>query len=193
MLNIILFGPPGSGKGTQAQLLKEHFNLIHISTGDLLRQEKANETPLGVEAKNFMDKGLLVPDEIIIGMISTQIDEQQEANGIIYDGFPRTTAQAEALDNLLDLKNTSIHKLIELQVSEEELIQRLMERGKTSGRADDQDLATIKHRIQVYKNETTPVAEYYQQQDKYEAINGEGDIDDITSRLKQALENIQDS
>lgn len=187
MLNVILFGPPGSGKGTQAKQLKDKFNLIHISTGDLLRGEIQNETPLGLEAKNFMDKGLLVPDEVIIGMISSQIDAHEDTNGIICDGFPRTTAQAEALDNLLEVKDAEIAGLVELNVSEEELTNRLLERGKTSGRTDDQDMETIKKRIRVYKEETAPVAEYYNQQDKYIAVDGEGDIDDIFERLSDVF------
>ena len=188
MLNVILFGPPGSGKGTQAKQLKEKFNLIHISTGDLLRGEIENESPLGLEAKNFMDKGLLVPDEVIIGMISSQIDAHEDANGIICDGFPRTTAQAEALDNLLEVKDAAIAGLVELSVSEEELTSRLLERGKTSGRTDDQDMETIQKRIRVYKEETAPVAEFYEQQDKYVEVNGEGKIEDIFERLSAVIE-----
>ncbi|MBX2844922.1 MAG: adenylate kinase [Saprospiraceae bacterium] len=188
MLNVILFGPPGSGKGTQATKLKEHFNLIHISTGDLLRGEIKNETPLGVEAQNFMDKGLLVPDEIIIGMISSKIDENQDSNGIICDGFPRTVAQAEALDNLLDVKSSKIAGLVALEVGEEELKTRLLERGKTSGRSDDTDLATIERRIVEYKEKTAPVANYYKADDKYVSVAGEGSIDEIFENLKQVFE-----
>ena len=188
MLNVILFGPPGSGKGTQATKLKEHFNLIHISTGDLLRGEIKNETPLGVEAQNFMDKGLLVPDEIIIGMISSKIDENQDSNGIICDGFPRTVAQAEALDNLLEVKSSKIAGLVALEVGEEELKTRLLERGKTSGRSDDTDLATIERRIVEYKEKTAPVANYYKADDKYVAVAGEGSIDEIFENLKQVFE-----
>lgn len=187
MLNVILFGPPGSGKGTQAAKLKEEFNLIHISTGDLLRGEIKNETPLGLEAKNFMDKGLLVPDEVIIGMISSQIDDHEEAGGIICDGFPRTIDQAEALDNLLEVKDSQIAGLVELVVGEEELTNRLLERGKISGRSDDQDMSTIKKRISVYRNETAPVADFYQKQNKYIAVEGEGSIDDIFDRLKSVF------
>ena len=190
MLNVILFGPPGSGKGTQAKKLKEEFNLIHISTGDLLRGEIARETPLGLEAKNFMDKGLLVPDEVIIGMISSQIDAHEDTDGIICDGFPRTTAQAEALDNLLDVKDSAIAGLIELEVSEEELTNRLLERGKTSGRVDDQDIETIQNRIQVYKDETAPVADYYKKQKKYIAVEGEGTIEEIFLRLRGVFEQL---
>jgi len=191
MLNIILFGPPGSGKGTQAGKLKEHFNLIHISTGDLLRGEIKNETPLGLEAQNFMDKGLLVPDEVIIGMISSKIDENEDSNGIICDGFPRTVAQAEALDNLLEVKDSKIAGLVALEVGEEELKQRLLERGKTSGRADDIDLPTIEKRIAVYREETEPVANYYREYDKYIAVKGEGSIEDIYESLKEVFESLK--
>ncbi len=192
MLNIILFGPPGSGKGTQAHLLKDHFNLIHISTGDLLREEIKNETPLGLEAKSFMDKGLLVPDEIMIGMISSKIDENQDANGVICDGFPRTTAQAEALDNLLEVKGSSIAALVSLEVAEKELKKRLLERGKTSGRSDDRNLETIERRIAEYTEKTEPVAQYYREQDKYITVAGEGGIDEIFDRLKTVFDGLDE-
>jgi len=188
MLNVILFGPPGSGKGTQATKLKEEFNLIHISTGDLLRAEISKESPLGLEAKNFMDNGLLVPDEVIIGMISSVIDDNQDSQGIICDGFPRTVAQAIALDNLLDIKDSGIAGLVELQVSEGELTERLLERGKTSGRTDDQDLDTIKKRIVEYREKTAPVAEHYKNDDKYIAVDGMGSIDDIFQRLSSVFQ-----
>lgn len=191
MLNVILFGPPGSGKGTQAQHLKEKFNLIHISTGDLLRNEIANKTKLGLKAKNYMDNGQLVPDEVIIGMIRSLIDAHKDTNGIICDGFPRTTAQAQALDTLLQDKQEEIAGLVELSVSEQELISRLLERGKTSGRMDDQNMETIKKRIQVYKEETAPVAEYYKDQDKYVSVHGEGKIDEIFDRLTDVFERFQ--
>lgn len=192
MLNIILFGPPGSGKGTQASKLKEEFNLIHISTGDLLRGEISKETPLGLEAKSLMDKGLLVPDEVIIGMISSQIDAHEDANGIICDGFPRTTAQAEALDKLLEIKSTKVAGLVELVVGDEELTSRLLERGKTSGRSDDQDIATIQRRIQVYKNDTAPVADHYRTKGKYIAVEGEGTIDEIFDRLSKVFQSLDE-
>ncbi len=183
MLNIILFGPPGSGKGTQASKLKDEFNLIHISTGDLLRGEIKKETPLGLEAKSFMDKGLLVPDEVIIGMISSVIDDNEDANGIICDGFPRTIEQAKALDDLLEVKDADISSLVELVVGDDELTQRLLERGKTSGRSDDQNIETIQRRIQVYQEETAPVADFYKEQDKYIQVPGEGSIEEIFERL----------
>jgi len=178
MLNIILFGPPGSGKGTQAQKLVEQYNLKHISTGDLLREEKAKETPLGLEAKKFMDQGLLVPDEVVIGMISSKLDEEADkVKGFIFDGFPRTVAQAEALDKLLDFKQINIAKVLALNVSEEELVKRILHRGKTSGRADDTDEATIRQRVTEYENKTAPVADYYGNQNKLTRIAGEGTIE----------------
>ncbi len=192
MFNIILFGPPGSGKGTQATKLKDEFNLIHISTGDLLRGEIQKGSPLGLEAKNFMDQGLLVPDEVIIGMISSVIDDNQDANGIICDGFPRTIAQAQALDDLLEVKESNIAALVELVVGDSELVNRLLERGKSSGRSDDQDVETIQKRIQVYKNETAPVADFYKEQNKYIEVAGEGSIDDIFDRLTECLKTIQE-
>ncbi len=178
MLNIILFGPPGSGKGTQAENLVEKYNLKHISTGDLLREEKAKETPLGLEAKKFMDQGLLVPDEVVIGMISSKLDEQADkVKGFIFDGFPRTVDQAEALDKLLDFKEITIAQVLALNVSEEELVKRILNRGKTSGRADDMDEATIRQRVTEYENKTAPVADYYGKQNKLIRIPGEGSIE----------------
>lgn len=184
MLNLILFGPPGSGKGTQATKLKESFDLKHISTGDLLREEKANETPLGLEAKKFMDAGLLVPDDIVIGMISSKLDELSESvQGFIFDGFPRTVAQAEALDKLLKLHNTEISLVLALDVSEEELVRRLLERGKSSGRADDANEETIRARVVEYESKTAPLAAYFTEQGKFKLSPGEGNIDEIFSEL----------
>ncbi len=191
MKNIILFGPPGSGKGTQAEKLVEKFNLLHISTGDLLRSELKEETPLGLEAKKYMDKGELVPDEVVIGMISGKIDEYAEkVRGIIFDGFPRTQPQAEALDKLLDFKETSISKVLALDVQEEEIVQRILKRGETSGRADDNDEQTIRNRFQVYLQNTAPVASHYEKVGKYCAINGEGTIDDIFGKLSEEVNSI---
>jgi len=188
MLNIILFGPPGSGKGTQANNLVEKYNLQHISTGDLLRAEKQKETPLGLEAKKFMDQGLLVPDEVVIGMISNKLDDMSEkVHGFIFDGFPRTVAQAEALDKLLDFKQIGIERVLALDVSEEELVKRLMKRGKTSGRADDVDENTIRQRITEYENKTAPVAGYYSDQNKVTNVPGEGSIDDTFELLKKHM------
>ncbi|MBX7225330.1 MAG: adenylate kinase [Chitinophagales bacterium] len=189
MLNIILFGPPGSGKGTQAVKIAEEFNLLHISTGDLLRNEVKTLTPLGVEAKKFMDKGELVPDEVMIGMISNNIDEYAgKVKGIIFDGFPRTIPQAEALDKLLEFKQTSITKVIALEVDEEEIVERILLRGKSSGRSDDNDEATIRRRFNVYQRETSPVANHYQQQDKFISVKGIGEIEEIFEQLKSAIE-----
>lgn len=188
MLNLVLFGPPGSGKGTQAEKLKKKYNLVHISTGDLLREEIKEQTPLGREAKKLMEAGLLVPDHIMIGMISNKIDAHQHANGIIFDGFPRTIQQAEALDKLLADRNTAISKCLFLQVSEAELLKRLLLRGQLSDRPDDQDEKIIRKRIQVYQEQTFPVALYYDKQGKRVNVRGEGSIDEIFSSLVQAIE-----
>lgn len=193
MTNVVLFGPPGSGKGTQSKKLAAAFNLIHISTGDIFRAELKNETPLGLEAKKFIDKGMLVPDEVVIGMLSDHLDKSLEKgpDGFIFDGFPRTIAQAEALDKLMDLKNMTIDGVLALTVSKPELINRILHRGKTSGRSDDNNEDTIKKRIEVYKEETAPVAGYYEKQSKLMTIEGEGSIDDIFDKLSMALEAIQ--
>ncbi|MCP4089317.1 MAG: adenylate kinase [Gammaproteobacteria bacterium] len=189
MNNIILFGPPGSGKGTQAIKLAESFNLFHLSTGDLLRSEKKAGTPLGLEAKKFMDGGNLVPDEVVIGMIGNKLDElADKVEGFIFDGFPRTRPQAEALDALLKEKDTKISKVLALEVSEEEIVQRILLRGKDSGRADDMNEETIRNRFNVYLNQTAPLAEYYKKYDKFHTIPGEGGIDDIFLLLKQSVE-----
>ncbi|CAN5434678.1 adenylate kinase [soil metagenome] len=190
MLNIILFGPPGSGKGTQAANLIEKYGLLHISTGDLLRQEIKDETPLGLEAKNFIDKGLLVPDDVVIGMISVKLDSNSNLKGVIFDGFPRTIAQAEALDRLLDFKKSPITVMLALHVNDEELASRLAKRGATSGRTDDQDESIIRRRIQVYKNDTSPVANYYEKQGKLVNIHGEGTIDETFALLVKELESV---
>ncbi|MBD0365785.1 MAG: adenylate kinase [Flavisolibacter sp.] len=188
MFNFILFGPPGSGKGTQSEHLVEKFGFIHLSTGNLLRLEIAEKTPLGLEAKNLMDKGQLVPDEVVIGMIDSSLEKHAGAKGFLFDGFPRTVAQAEALDKLLTLRKTSICSVILLDVSEEELVKRLLKRGESSGRSDDTDEAVIRKRFAVYKNETEPVAEYYKQQDKLQVIKGEGSIEDILAALVSCIE-----
>ena len=189
MINIILFGPPGSGKGTQAEKLVEKFNLLHISTGDLLRSELKAETPLGVEAKKYMDKGELVPDEVVIGMISGKIDEHAgKVEGIIFDGFPRTQPQAEALDKLLDFKETAISKVLALDVEEEEIVQRILKRGATSGRADDNNEETIRNRFQVYLDNTAPVADHYKEVNKYKGIQGLGSIDEIFEKLCEEIQ-----
>lgn len=188
MFNLILFGPPGSGKGTQSDRLVEKYGLIHLSTGNLLREEIANKTPLGIEAKKFIDHGQLVPDEVVIGMVDSFFDKHKEANGFLFDGFPRTVAQAQALDRLLALKKTDIAVVLALDVAESELISRLLNRGKTSGRSDDTDESVIKKRFTVYTNETSPVADYYKKSRKFKAIQGEGSVDEINAALRQAID-----
>jgi adenylate kinase len=188
MFNLILFGPPGSGKGTQSDKIVEKFGLIHLSTGNLLRQEIADKTALGIEAKNFIDKGQLVPDAVVIAMISSCLEKHADAKGFLFDGFPRTVAQAEALDKLLSLKKTSISKVIALEVVEEELIKRLIKRGETSGRSDDTNEDVIRKRFAVYKDETEPVADHYKELGKFEAIRGVGTIDEIFNAVSTLIE-----
>lgn len=188
MFNLILFGPPGSGKGTQSEKLVEKYELIHLSTGNLLREEISNRTPLGLEAKSFMDKGQLVPDEVVIGMIDSCLEHHKNASGFLFDGFPRTAAQAEALDKLLSLKKTEIALVLALEVSEEELVRRLMNRGKTSGRSDDTNEAVIHQRFSVYRNETAPIAEYYKKLKKFQPIKGEGSVEEIFDSICQAID-----
>ena len=188
MFNLILFGPPGSGKGTQSEKLIARYGLRHLSTGDLLRYEISRQTPLGKEAQGFMDKGQLVPDEVVISMISSALDENPAAGGFLFDGFPRTAAQAKALDELLTHKNAPIAVMLALDVSEEELIKRLLKRGETSGRSDDNNEHVIKARINEYHNKTAVVADYYQQYDKVVMIRGEGSIDDIFDRLCKEID-----
>jgi adenylate kinase len=183
MFNLILFGPPGSGKGTQSEKLIATYGLKHLSTGDLLRSEIAAATPLGMEAKNLMDKGQLVPDEVVIGMISSALDANPDAKGFLFDGFPRTSAQAEALDKLLDLKKTAIGVMLALEVSEEELVKRLLKRGETSGRSDDTNETVIRARITEYHNKTAAVADYYKKFNKVTMVKGEGSVDEIFGLL----------
>jgi adenylate kinase len=188
MFNLILFGPPGSGKGTQSEKIVQQFGLVHLSTGDLLRREIAEKTPLGLEASRFMEKGQLVPDEVVIGMIGSSLEKHADAKGFLFDGFPRTVAQAEALDKLLSLKKTAICKVLALEVSEEELVKRLLKRGETSNRPDDRDESIIRRRYQVYKAETEAVAEHYQKLGKLERIKGEGSVADIFGALSGCIE-----
>lgn len=188
MLNIVLFGPPGAGKGTQAARLLEKYKLVHLSTGDILRSELKSQTKLGLEAKKYMDKGELVPDQVVIGMIEGKIDSTPSAKGFIFDGFPRTKAQAKALDEMLTKKKSPITMMLALEVEKDELIKRLLLRGKDSGRADDQDRSVIENRIKVYDNETSPVKDFYNAQKKYKGINGMGSIDDIFDRLCKAID-----
>ena len=177
MLNIVLFGPPGSGKGTQAELLIQRYGLIHLSTGDLLREQISNQTVLGLEAKKIMDKGELVPDKVVIGMIRSKLESNADAKGFIFDGFPRTVAQAIALDDLLEEKNTGIATVLSLRVTDDELIRRILIRGKTSNRSDDQDESIVVNRIEEYNKKTAPVAYHYEAKGKLSEINGEGSID----------------
>jgi adenylate kinase len=188
MLNLILFGPPGSGKGTQAENLIEKYGILHISTGDLFRYEMSNDTPLGLKAKEYMAKGELVPDEVTIGMLQNKVNANPDASGIIFDGFPRTIPQAQALDAFLREKNTEVTALVALDVPDEELVGRLLNRGKSSGRADDNDEAIIRNRISVYKAETAQVFDYYAEQGKSKLIPGVGSVDEIFERLVAAIE-----
>lgn len=188
MFNLILFGPPGSGKGTQSERLIEKYGLIHLSTGDLLRKERANQSQLGLEAKRYMDQGQLVPDEVVIGMIRSALESNPQAKGFLFDGFPRTVAQAEALDKLLKEKKTEIAAVMALTVSEQELIERLLNRGKTSGRSDDINEAIIHSRIAEYENKTAAVAKYYEGFGKVIRIHGEGSIDAIFDLLCKEID-----
>ena len=188
MLNLILFGPPGAGKGTQSAFIIEKFKLIHLSTGDLLRSEIAAGTPLGLKAKSLMDQGILVPDEVVIGMIAGQLKANENAKGFIFDGFPRTVPQAEALDRLLADNGTEVHAMVALEVPDAELIKRLLLRGATSGRPDDSNEALIGKRVQEYNTKTAPVAGYYAGKGKYEAVNGTGSMDTIFADICAALE-----
>jgi len=190
MLNIVLFGPPGAGKGTQSERLIEKFGLIHLSTGDIFRFNIKNETELGVLAKSFIDKGQLVPDEVTIKMLRSEVLKNEKAKGFIFDGFPRTNAQAIALDDFLSELNTSIFLMLALEVEEGELKERLKKRAEISGRSDDANPDVIANRISVYKNETTPVKDFYLEQNKFVAINGIGSIDEITNRLFEAIANL---
>jgi|688.fasta_scaffold315913_3 adenylate kinase len=183
MFNLILFGPPGSGKGTQSEKLIEKYHFKHLSTGDILRNEIAMQTPLGLEAKSLMDKGQLVPDEVVIGMISSALDTWKDVSGFLFDGFPRTTAQAVALDKLLDFKQTGIGVVIALHVPEDELISRMVNRARTSGRADDADENVQRKRLEVYTRDTLPVAGHYRQFDKVVNIEGVGTVDEIFNRI----------
>ena len=187
MFNLVLFGPPGSGKGTQSDRLVEKYKLVHLSTGNLLRTEISEKTPLGMEAKQFIDKGRLVPDEVVIGMVDSFFDKHPAANGFLFDGFPRTSAQAIALDKLLLLKKTEISAVLSLEVNEEELVKRLLNRGKTSGRSDDTDEAVIRKRFDVYLKETSPVADHYKKAGKFKVIEGVGTVDEIFERLSAAI------
>jgi adenylate kinase len=183
MINMILFGPPGSGKGTQAAKLVEKYNLLHVSTGDLFRYEIGHNTPLGLAAKSYIQKGELVPDSVTIGMLKNKVDAHPEVAGFIFDGFPRTIPQAEALDTLLAEKGQSISVLLSLDVDDEEIVKRILLRGATSGRTDDNNESIIRNRIEVYKSETTPVFDFYARQGKSHKVDGIGSIEEIFQRL----------
>ncbi len=191
MLNLVLFGPPGAGKGTQAEFLIGSYGLIHLSTGDLLRSQIAEGTKLGIAAKSYMDKGELVPDEVVIGMIKSKLDTNQDARGFIFDGFPRTVGQAKELDKVLDDNGTPVSGMLSLEVDKQELINRLLNRGKISGRADDQDQSIIENRINVYNQKTLPLIEYYKLQGKHFGIDGMGTIEEIKERLRKVIEELQ--
>jgi len=187
MLNIVLFGPPGAGKGTQAQFLIDNFHLVHISTGDILRSQIAQRTELGLKAEEIIGRGELVPDGMVIGMISEILHKEEGCNGFIFDGFPRTVAQAKALDVLVKENNMSISGMLALVVEKQELINRLLERGKTSGRADDQDVSIIENRINIYNQKTAPLIEFYTVQEKYFPVEGVGSISNIANRIKSVV------
>ncbi len=190
MINLILFGPPGVGKGTQSQILIEHFNLAYLATGDILRNSIANQTPLGIEAQKFMDRGELVPDKIVTGMIERRMNMFSDKNGIILDGFPRTIPQANSLDTMLKSRNDKLTAVMALVVPYDELVVRLLNRGKTSGRPDDAKMETIKNRIKIYHDKTEPLTRYYSEQDLFFAINGVGKVEEITHRLIENIESL---
>lgn len=188
MLHIILFGPPGSGKGTQAHKLVEQYQLYHISTGDLFRSEIANKTPLGLKALEYMNNGILVPDEITLGMLKNKVNSLHNVKGIIYDGFPRTIAQAESLDQMLNENHESINALIALEVDDNEVVKRIMNRGQSSGRADDLNESIIRKRMDEYRSKTTSVFNYYSNYKKTYSVEGIGSIEDINSRLCEIMD-----
>ena len=187
MINLVLFGKPGAGKGTQAAFLKATFNLVHISTGDLFRYNIKNKTALGQQAQSFMDRGDLVPDRVTIEMLEAEVDRNPEAKGFIFDGFPRTKAQAKALDVFIEAKNMKINATIALEANDDILVKRLLERGETSGRSDDQDESKIRNRFDEYKLKTAPLKDYYEGQHKFYSVNGIGSIDEITERLTNLI------
>ena len=190
MFNIVIFGKPGSGKGTQADFLKDKYDLYHISTGDLFRKNILNKTDLGIEAKSFLDKGDLVPDIVTIKMLENEVLANKDANGFIFDGFPRTLNQAESLDIFLESINQKINATIALEVDEDELITRLLDRGKTTNRSDDQDIEKIKNRFNEYNNKTSILIDFYQKQSKFYSVNGHGSVDNITSRLFNLVDSL---
>ncbi len=186
MLNVVIFGAPGSGKGTQSEKIIKEFGLEHISTGDVLRDEIKNETELGKIAKEYIEKGQLVPDELMVDMLAKTLDSKANSKGVIFDGFPRTIPQAVALKKMLNERGTDVTVMLNLHVEEDELIKRLLERGKVSGRSDD-NLETIQSRLDVYHKQTAPLADYYIKEGKHQAIQGTGSIDDIFNRIKNSI------
>lgn len=192
MINIVLFGKPGAGKGTQAAFLKEEYNLKHISTGDVFRNNIKNKTELGKLAKSYMDKGDLVPDSVTIKMLRDEVEKNPQANGFIFDGFPRTTAQAEALDALMESKDMQINATIALEAEDEILMDRILERGRESGRNDDQDAESIRNRFVEYNEKTAPLRQYYEAKGKFHEVNGIGKIPEITKRLHKVISSLQE-
>ena len=190
MTNIVLFGPPGAGKGTQAEVLKVKYQLVHISTGDVFRYNIKNQTQLGTLAKSYMDKGHLVPDGVTIKMLKAEVEKNPEANGFVFDGFPRTAAQAEALAILMEEKSSQINAMVALEVDDEILVGRLLERGKTSGRADDADEAIIRERVAEYYRKTDILKDFYKAKDRYFGVNGVGTIQEITARLSEVFDRL---
>ena len=190
MTNIVLFGPPGAGKGTQAEVLKVKYQLVHISTGDVFRYNIKNQTQLGTLAKSYMDKGHLVPDGVTIKMLKAEVEKNPEANGFVFDGFPRTAAQAEALAILMEEKSSQINAMVALEVDDEVLVGRLLERGKTSGRADDADESIIRERVAEYYRKTDILKDFYKSQDRYFGVNGVGTIQEITARLSEVFDRL---
>ncbi len=192
MINIVLFGKPGAGKGTQAEFLKEKYNLVHISTGDIFRYNLKNNTELGQQAKTYMDQGDLVPDELTIKMLQDEVEKNTQATGFLFDGFPRTIAQADALEAFLKSKEWNVTATIALEANDEVLIQRLLERGKTSGRADDQDENKIRNRYEEYNEKTAPLIDYYTKKDLFYSVNGIGSIEEITRRISSVIDDFID-
>lgn len=192
MINIVLFGKPGAGKGTQAEFLKEKYNLVHISTGDVFRYNLKNNTELGQQAKEYMDKGDLVPDQLTIKMLQDEVEKNPNATGFLFDGFPRTIAQAEALEKFLATKNWKITATIALAANDDVLVQRILERGKSSGRADDQDENKIRNRYEEYNLKTAPLISYYTQKDLFYSVDGIGSIEEVTRRLSVIIDDFID-
>ena len=190
MINIVLFGKPGAGKGTQAEFLKSKYQLFHISTGDLFRHHISNKTDLGMLAQSYMDKGDLVPDQVTIDMLKDAVETHSEAKGFIFDGFPRTSKQAEALDTFLSEKSMQISATVALEADDDVLVERLVNRGKTSGRVDDQDEEKIRNRFEEYNNKTAPLRDFYEAQGKFHSVDGIGDIDEITHRLTTLIDGL---